>query len=522
MSARNVIQYVPAKLISYFENTNIPFSFYWVTFFSITVLRQFIESYSQKWNYFNSISPAFFGFYLHGMLCYLTIAMLITVIAYFITGISVAKILRVILPSFILLIITPLLDLVFTRGAGANIFYLLPDIKTDLLYTYLTVGGGYIGVTPGMRIEVLMVILGCYLYFRAKKLNVIPSLLSAWTVYTSIFLIGVSPYFIKWFLGLLGMKFILTNELMIHFYLILMLILVPLLFYLNDKKTFESVTGAINQQWLVHHELMLILGVILGFSNVVDVASGIAPAYQNSMINIILCMTGIVYLHAALAAKRIAMQSASKKNNAEAPGRIGVLASKYNLIANICILLAILYPLFSDVKSAFLISLTAASMYVYSMPPLRLKRAVIISKLLVSLDALAFVMMGYLLIQYVERGFQNIVIWIFLLGYTVAANLLDFEGSDLQGMHTVVNMIGARAAKCMIGAAFWLTYLAFYFVLPNIWLGVMLGFAGAVQFYLINRRNFNPGIALSFCNLTFILIMSFILYHAGGNSIDLS
>ncbi len=416
VSIHRRIQSSPKRLITYFEQTSIPLIFYFLTFVAIVILRQFLEAFSQTWNYFHTPSLVFFIDFVHGCLSYIAIGLLITSLFHFATKRPVADILRVVLPSFILLILTPLLDLIFTLGHGVNIMYLLPELVPNLTYTYFTIGGNYAGNSLGMRIEVMIVLVGCFIYFRVKKLSFVYSLIYTWLTYSLIFLIATSPYFLQWLLEITGFTYAFSSLLMIHFYLILIFILGCKLFYWGNKDFFISFFTRLNLQRVIHYELLFLLGVAIGFNNNTFSLSDYIHIYQDSIINIVLCLLSILFLFIALTANKVI---ATNKNTAHA-------------IRYFFLFLALFYACIAEVKAAFIISLMMASLYLYAMPPLQLKRIIIFSKLLLGLNVLALVLLGYLLIHHDLYGFPNSLFFICLVAYSLAACLIDLSKVKLQ------------------------------------------------------------------------------------------
>src|SRR5579885_505227 len=286
---------IPANIISEFENTEIPAINYVITFFCIILLRHFAESFSQVGNYLNLPYQVFLVDIIHFALCYVTLAMLIIAMFHYAANTPVAMACRVVLPGFILLLLAPLLDLILTRGHGVNMMYFVPGLVPSLVSAYFTIGANYPGISSGMRIELIIAIVGFFAYFRVKNLNIFVSLLYAWMTYTLIFLVAASPYFLQWFIGLFGFNAALSSLLMVHFYMLVLVILGAFLFYEHDRNLFWSVFQEIKLHRLVHYELLILLGAAFGISGMPRDAI-ISPQYtQYVIISLILSMISILF-----------------------------------------------------------------------------------------------------------------------------------------------------------------------------------------------------------------------------------
>jgi len=77
------------------------------------------------------------------------------------------------------------------------IIYLLPESHNDLVLKFFTFFGNFsgLGITPGMRVEVAIVILGTFIYFYLKNLGTLRSLFYIFTLV----LIGFKGFYFSFF-----------------------------------------------------------------------------------------------------------------------------------------------------------------------------------------------------------------------------------------------------------------------------------------------------------------------------------
>src|SRR5690242_12019515 len=134
----DTVKKVPNNIISAFENEAIPLLSYWITFFFILELRFFIESYSTTANYFNESKLYFLFDMIHYNLSFITLALVFITLFHYATKLSITATARVVLPSFMLLLLAPLIDLLATKGNGVDIYYMGPWADINIVLTYLT------------------------------------------------------------------------------------------------------------------------------------------------------------------------------------------------------------------------------------------------------------------------------------------------------------------------------------------------------------------------------------------------
>lgn len=506
------IKNVVARVVNTLENENLPFINYLLLFFFSIIIRDFLESYSQTYNYFNLTSENFISDFIHYSLCFSTIALLLILIFYLATHCSINKIARVVLPCFILLLIAPSVDLLLTKGKGSLIYYITPDAHINMLYTYLTMGGGFGGVTSGIQFELIIALIGCFTYFRIKNLSIVASFFYSVLCYTAIFLVALSPIFINAILSLCHFNYEYSAILMIHYFLILVFFLGILVFYIADKKLFIALIQDLRLLRILHYELMLLLGVSLALTRDMLSISSQLFYKDDLVINIFLCMISIFFAGIfSIITNNIADFNIDKISNKNRPLIKGIVDPKiYERIAYICLVLSLLYAAVVEGKAFFLISVTIASYYMYSMPPFRFKRVTVISKLAISLNSIALIILGFILTQKNVVSFPHELFWIFFIGYTIALNFIDLkdiEGDKAGNILTLPILLSETSAKIIIGFGFLLTYASFFFILRNVFFLFILMVFANLQFYFINKKNYQEIYIL----VTYIISIMFVI-----------
>src|SRR5205085_9038295 len=100
--------------------------------------------------------------------------------------------------------------------------------------------------------------------------------------------------------------------------------------------------------------------------------------------------------------------------------------------------------------------------YIYSMPPIRFKRVLLFSKLIIAINSLAMILLGYRLLNGDILFFPAVIIPLLLIGFTLTANVIDikdYEGDKIGGIITLPGLLGLYWSKLIIGMAFLVTYV---------------------------------------------------------------
>jgi 4-hydroxybenzoate polyprenyltransferase len=516
MSYLKAIAQIPEKIIDAFENEQVSLSYYGIAFLFAMTWRNFFESYSQRRaNYLDMLDLTRLNqAVLHFYLSYIVLALAIMALLSYVTRVPLASTARVVLASFILLPLAPLLDLLLTRGQGIDIFYLDPHDHLPLLKLYFSYSSQFEGASLGQKIEIALGLIGCFSYFRIKKLNLLYSLFYTWVVYSIIFAVGASPYLIQGILASLGFVYTYSSLTMIRFYAITLFALLGILAYLISPRIFKTLCKDMRWLRMMHYELMLLLGVTLALTNNTLSLEIQLHSPPDTLINIALCAISIFFAGLfSIITNNLADIDIDQISNPHRPLTAGLIKKNhYTHIGYLALVLSFFYALLVNIKAAMLIGVTMSSYFFYSMPPFRFKRILLLSKSLIALNSIALVMLGYLLIQHTLNGFPNVLFFIFLIGYTCSANFIDLKDTagDLQGgIMTVPLILSTRLSKVLIGLSCWLTSLSFFYLLHRIEALPMLFLAGGIQYYFINKTPYREWQMLSFYN---VIVLSLILY----------
>ncbi len=449
-----------------------------MTFLGAVTLRNFLEMYSDN----ESVSAVLF---VHYYLSYICLAAALIILFARATRQSAAVTARVVLPSFIILLLAPAIDLILYPGYGYDISYMLPGIHEDLLFRFFTFFGplDVFGVSPGMRIEIACVLIISGIYFYVKTLSIIRSLVYVLLMYTVIFLYGIAPYGAKHMLSLAGLSYSYSPILMRNFYLTVLLFLGPALLYCYNPRYSRALVKDIRLLRVLHFEIMFIIGILF-FTPRTD--------WGHDFFFSLICLPAAVLFGClfSLITNNLADYETDKISNPSRPTVSGSIPiDRYRKLGWLFFALSLCYALAAGFGHLFFILLFISGYVFYSLPPFRVKRVPVVSKICISFNSLVLFIMGYTL-----AGGTMEIPWqiplFFLIFFTGACNVIDLkdrEGDAAAGIKTLPVLLGMRLSKVIIGGFVFLSYALSFMPLNRPELITPSVIIGLVQCYLINR-----------------------------------
>jgi 4-hydroxybenzoate polyprenyltransferase len=497
------------KMVRALESRDRPLLNAFVTFIAVTQLRTFAEVFSTGVWAMTTVNLA------HFTLFYASLAACVIIVVALAGRGCVESTARVVLPGFIVLLLTPTIDLVLFWGQTAHITYFQPGMHDDLLRRFLTLGGTFhdSAVSPGMKLEIVaaLAMLGGYVFIKSHSLA--RALLAAAGVYAVAFLHGMLPYFTHWTLGLghpdspggprAGVYAACWLLALIPEAIVLLLLAAPSRFWLFVKDS--------RPLRVLHFELMLLLGVVLGVRTI-----GRPPVYllMPSML-----LSAVALFLAALfciVINNVYDIEIDRVSNADRPLVRGAISqSAYTRLGWIFCGLALLYAMVAGPATVLAVCVCMGTYFLYSAPPFRLKRVPLLSKLVISINSFAVVVLGWGLTGGYWSSVPRWVAAFLLLGFTLAANFIDlkdYEGDRLQGIKTLPVLIGLQPARILIGAFFAGNYLAAALFLSGNQKAILaLAVLGVLQILLLTTGPYQEGPVFA----TYLVSILFIIAYLG-------
>ncbi|MEA2112702.1 MAG: UbiA family prenyltransferase [Patescibacteria group bacterium] len=496
------------EIIEKIENSKTPFHYFVLSFFFVTFLRTFLEYFSDIDVLHTKEGVPYAGGSLidlsvlvHYVVSYVTLATLIILICHVSTKVNVLKISKVVLSGFIILISVPITDLIVSGGAGSNIAYIFIRDYQHLFSQYIVFGIDSLGI----RIEIAIVLLGAFTYFRLKGVGSIKSFIFTFLLHTTLFICGIFPFLVEKFFNLIEVEYLYTPTLMTNLFLSsLFLAGIPLLYFAN-KKYFKIILKDIRPFRIFYFELMFFLGIIL----VPKTFSFILTA--DNLFSFIFIPISIVFAGLfSIITNNIEDYEIDKISNKERP-----LVKKeidpvlYMKLGWLFLIVALIYSFASSFLAFFIITLWIGNYFLYSMPPFRLKRIPFFSKLIIAFNSLILIILGFVsVVGCSVSDIPKLSILVFLIVFTAVINFIDikdYEGDKKEGIKTLPVLLGLKRSKILISIFFAVAYLFVVFLTKELITLILFFFLGCLQVYLINRRDYKE-------KYVFIIVLSSILY----------
>jgi len=270
---------------------------------------------------------------------------------------------------------------------------------------------------------------------------------------------------------------------------IISLIVGLVLIYLANPTLFKKVMKDICPYRVAHYELMILLGIIIGLNT-----TTFNLTHRNIFYFLFLPVAGFCAGMYSMIVNNLSDVEIDRiSNSCRSLPSAQITLETYQKLQIPFFFLAIFLTTIINFKVLFLTILFMGNYYLYSMPPLRLKRITYLSKLTISLNSLIMVMAGYLLIVSNLQSFPLVVILFFLLVFTAPANFIDikdFEGDKKAGIKTLPVVLGLECSKKVIGVFFIFGYILAGILLRNIFLILPLLLLGILQFYLVTQKDY--------------------------------
>jgi len=470
------------SLVSFLEDSKRPFHFHLLVFFLAIFLRNFLE-------FFSTGAFPTFGSFVHYSLSYVCIALAFSLVFWLAVKVPLSKVMRVILPSFLVLVLAPLLDIFFTIGRGNAISYFMPGVHDNLLERFLCFFGPFsgAGATPGMRVEIALVLAACFAYFYLKKRSFLRSFFYSFALYCVLFAYGSVIFFVKAFEEFFGFSFFVSDFVMSSLYLCLVFLLSFPLFFVWNRDYFFALARDTRPFRIAHYLLMFFLGLAFALNHF--------PLAVEHFFALPLVLISIFFACLfVLSSNNVVDLEIDRVSNKARPFAAGKIPlSHYSFFSLGSLSLSLVYSFFAGPLPFFAVQLFVLGYSAYSLPPLRLKRIPFLAKLILSLNSLAFVLLGASFLHPTLAFFPFWLYPIFIFGFSLSMNFIDikdFEGDRKAGIKTLPVLFGKRKAKMLIGICFFLTYASFSLLLGTGFLPALLAL-GLAQFFLLNKPDYD-------------------------------
>lgn len=178
------------------EDQQFPFLIGFLSLFAIILGRNILESAfegSQMLGFTPLTSHSFYMIFVHFSLFYVSIFLWILFVFMLLTKEHWTKIAKVLLIGMTAILITPIIDIIVSKGIGYKLTYLTGFEQFTELHKFFDFTRDLLETSWGQRIEILLVLIGGSSYVFIKTKNYVKPIIAAVIIYFIIFLHGVLP-----------------------------------------------------------------------------------------------------------------------------------------------------------------------------------------------------------------------------------------------------------------------------------------------------------------------------------------
>lgn len=478
------------KFKSYLESIVLTPTSWLIGISSTLMVRFFLEALSSKSS--SGIVASDASTLVHYYLFFLSFALGSCMFFYFAIPKWQKVLPQMVIYLFVLTLLAPILDFIISRGNGLSMAYIFYNPK-DLFHSLLTFFGGTNGITFGIRIEVVIIILLSTFFIYKIQKSFLRAVIGAIILYLSIFVFVGMPSFISilsnansplQFLGssitnsstfqnnlhgtlLYGYPVraleIGFNFLMGKIWFLVAVLLAGVWFVLNQNKKFIHIIKNSRPERVAFHLLAVCAGFYLAWVS--------SPPAMFSWIDVLSVTTLLLSFYFswmfAVSINDIADEKIDLISNSSRPLITKTVSIDNMRQVSIIFLLASLIGGFLAGYYAFFLILTFTTLYyIYSAPPTRYKQIPFFSSFIIGLCVLSEVMSGFFLISasklisaFPIKTIVAIVISVFL--WSNIRDLKDIEGDSKEGIKTIPVLFGPVWGARVVGIMAALAYLLF-------------------------------------------------------------
>ncbi|MBI2439480.1 MAG: UbiA family prenyltransferase [Candidatus Moranbacteria bacterium] len=523
------------------ENTPLTLASFAMTFFALIVARLLIE------NALGLFQPQSF-FYLffefaHTFLFFLCSFILLLPLVRFAGNTDYEKAAHVLLFGFLIILTPPIIDVWIFNGAHFWSFYEF-DGLLGLVQRYFTFFGDTpnMGITYGVRVEVALVTiaLGFYAFLTSRRIT--KAILVSLFAYSILFVLGTFPSWITilFFLFQKSLLAINANDVAALFltpenifsrhivdfrsvlnvkmslvYALLLVILSGIFLFREHRVYSVALWRNARFPQLLYHGGLLLLGMFLAlhFTDSVfplDLFHGLA-------LIVLLCAVESAWL-ASVIANDFYDIPIDEKTNKDRPLIQKTIPQKtYALFGCLFFFLSLFFAGIVNFSATLLLLAYQTLAWLYSAPPLRLKRFPLIATLFAATAGLLILIIGFLVVSPTNNlSLLPLPILLFLfLAYLFILPVKDFKDSLSDGAHhvyTIPVLLGIKKAKLLLGSFVFLFYVASIFLLNMRALLPIALCVGSLSFWIIQKGVANEKSFFSFRALPGQLLALTIIY----------
>lgn len=532
------------------ENSPTNFSFWSFSFLSLIVARILVEGWIDKFQ--NRSSYFIFYEFAHNFLFFLIAYILFSIIIKKITKKSFSSVSNILLWGYLVILTPPIIDHFISGGKGFWSFYKFDGVA-GLIQRFFTFFGDKpeIGITYGVRFEVVLVVVLIFIYSLIKLKKLSKSLLVAILSYAVLFILGTFPSYItiltqgfsKGFLKIgeidVAQMFLVPSNIfsrevlditnsfnlkMSIIYSLLLSVIVLIGLFIYHKEKFLSFLKNIRPPQIAYHIGLISSGLGLGIilNSESQKINDLIWNYLNlfNFLGFLVLVESVImaWLSSVVINDFFDRKIDNKTNNSRPLICSSFSDSEYKIFGIILFFFSLFFSSVISIKIMLLLVAYQAVAWLYSSWPMRLKRFPFISTFVSGIASLLIFFSGYILISPKQNIIEIPVSIIILLviGYTLSLPIKDFkdiEGDKEDGVFTIPAFFGEYWGKIIVGSGIFFSFLLSVILIRESGLFWWALIFGGISFWMIVKMKKNPsqGI-LNYRNISWWLIGDISLY----------
>ncbi len=345
---------------------------------------------------------------LHIGLWFIFIVLAFLVQLHLFSGEKIIKVAKLVIVFFSIALTAPIIDLIITGGVGAKMNYLSLHSWKDVAWSYITVGGSSLsrGATPGIRIEIALLVIASFNYVRTKKNSTLKGIIAAISIYTVLFLSGAVPLLLGYIVNTFQLQYQQDDQSTVLLLLMLDIFLLCIAFFRHSPSRIKKILGT--APWLA----VVIALLLAGF--------GASLALKNYPGNWILTPTTLFWFPLLLACCIFfaAYAGVQKLQNNT------VVKDNYTLVKNGLVLLLLIITGMLSSKIFFSAAILWGLLFLLNEAPLELKKIPVLCNVLEALILIAASFAGFCIFNAPMIGFPAKWIWIILAAGLAASFMI--------------------------------------------------------------------------------------------------
>lgn len=523
------------RLITSIENAPLTLGLFLTTFGTLIIARLTVEN---ALGLFQERSFFFMYFeFTHTFFFFLCSFLLLLPVVSYAGHVDLKKSANMLLFGFLIILTPPVIDTLIFQGGSFWSFYEF-DGLVGLFWRFLTLFGDTpdIGITYGVRIEVVLVTLalGLYAYLKSKQFS--RALFVMLFCYTALFILGTFPSWIT-LVVLIFQKSLLAinsndvaalflspervlgrdltdfrsvlNYKMSLVYAVIVSMLSLLFLFRKYPRYFWALLKNARFPQLVYHAGLLLLGIVLAFyfSN-----GHVQFEFFHIMsIGVLLIAVECAWLASVIVNDLHDTAIDSITNPSRPLIEETIPRETYRIFGIILFIVSLLFAGIVNFSALFILLSYQALAWMYSASPLRLKKYPLIATFTAAMCGILILVAGFVATAPTHSvvALPSPILWYLFVAYFLALPIKDFKdiaGDKKDHVYTIPVLLGADTAKQVIGSLTFLLFALSPLVLNMRSLFLPAVFFGSLVFFAIQKGTNDETSFFAFRKLPLIVL----------------